>query len=128
MMIAQKTASMKRKGGMSHSGNRERELVASEKADFMRSMVGGDGDGGGDGGGGGGGVDLESEPRDRWPWLPSRPDRRKSGIRLATFSVCMYVCTRRRLIYWLLQGKEEGPGLSCLAQERIEMRFEGQKE
>lgn len=63
MMIAQKTASMKRNGGMSHSGNRERELVASEKADFMRSMVGGDG--GGDGGGGGGGVDLESEPRDR---------------------------------------------------------------
>lgn len=38
--MAQKTASMKRKGGMSHSGNRERELVASEKADFMRSMVG----------------------------------------------------------------------------------------
>lgn len=39
MMMAQKTASTRRGGRMSHSGNRERELVASEKADLMRSMV-----------------------------------------------------------------------------------------
>lgn len=38
---------------MSHSGNRERELVANEKADLMRSMVGGAVCGGGGGGGGG---------------------------------------------------------------------------
>lgn len=121
--MAQKTASMKRKGGMTHSGNRERELVASEKADFMRSMVGcgwwwwwRDGDG----------VDLESESRDRWPWLPSRPDRRKSGIRLATY-VCMYTSAIDLLA--AARGWEKGlPGLSCLGQERIEMRFEGQNE
>lgn len=41
MMTAQKTASTRRRGGMSHSGNRERELVANEKAELMRSMVGG---------------------------------------------------------------------------------------
>lgn len=45
MMRAQRAASRRRKGAMSHSGNREREFVAKENADFMRS-IGGGGDGG----------------------------------------------------------------------------------
>lgn len=51
--MAQKTASMRRGGRMSHNGNRERELVASEKVDLMRSMVV---------------VGMEMEMGWRWRW------------------------------------------------------------
>lgn len=95
---------------MSHSGNRERELVASEKADLMRSMVGGvaadDSGGGGDVGDGGLLEGLRSETRDDQQ-LPSRFDS-------------LLGRPRRRLI-WLCKGQRE-------VQEIIEMRFREESE